>query len=145
MSDKPIAPPIWILIAATASGPLALNIFVPSMPGLVHVFDTDYATIQLTLTLYLIGVAVAQLAYGPLSDRFGRRPPLLAGLALFAAASLLFAFAWSVESLIVGRILPAVGGCAGMVPGLAIVRDVYARDPAPRGLALATTTKAGAH
>src|SRR3546814_11604575 len=60
MSDKPIAPPIWILIAATATGPLALNIFVPSMPGLVHVFDTDYATIQLTLTLYLIGVAVAR-------------------------------------------------------------------------------------
>src|SRR3546814_2974969 len=123
MSDKPIAPPIWILIAATASGPLALNIFVPSMPGLVHVFDTDYATIQLTLTLYLIGVAVAQLAYGPLSDRFGRRPPLLAGLAIFAAASLLCAFAWSVESLIVGRILQAVGGCAGMVLGRAIVRD----------------------
>ncbi len=84
MPDKPIYPPIWILIAATATGPLALNIFVPSMPGLVRVFDTDYATIQLTLTLYLVGVALAQLAYGPLSDRFGRRPALLWGLAIYA-------------------------------------------------------------
>ncbi|MEQ8398610.1 multidrug effflux MFS transporter [Thalassobaculum sp.] len=142
MSDKPISPPIWILIAATATGPLALNIFVPSMPGLVHVFDTDYATIQLTLTLYLVGVALAQLAYGPLSDRFGRRPAMLYGLAIYAAASLLCAVAWSVETLIVGRILQAIGGCAGMVLGRAIVRDVYERDRAASAIALITMAMA---
>ena len=142
MSDKPISPPIWILIAATATGPLALNIFVPSMPGLVHVFNTDYATIQLTLTLYMVCVALAQLAYGPLSDRFGRRPAMLYGLAIYAAASLLCAVAWSVETLIVGRILQAVGGCAGMVLGRAIVRDVYERDRAAGAIALITMAMA---
>lgn len=142
MSDKPISPPIWILIAATATGPLALNIFVPSMPGLVRVFDTDYATIQLTLTLYLVGVAVAQLAYGPLSDRFGRRPALLTGLAIYAVSSLLCAFAWSVEALIVGRVLQAVGGCAGMVLVRAIVRDVFERDRAASVIALVTMAMA---
>lgn len=142
MPDKPLSPPIWILVVATATGPLALNIFVPSMPGLVRVFDTDYATIQLTLTLYLVGVAVAQLAYGPLSDRFGRRPTLLAGLAIYAIASLLCAFAWSIETLIVGRILQAVGGCAGMVLGRAIVRDVFERDRAASVIALVTMAMA---
>lgn len=142
MPDKPISPPIWILIVATATGPLALNIFVPSMPGLVRVFETDYATIQLTLTLYLIGVALAQLAYGPLSDRFGRRPALLTGLAIYAGASLLCALAWSVETLIIGRILQAVGGCAGMVLGRAIVRDVFDRDRAASVIALITMAMA---
>ena len=142
MTDKPIYPPIWILIAATATGPLALNIFVPSMPGLVRVFDTDYATIQLTLTLYLVGVALAQLAYGPLSDRFGRRPALLWGLAIYAVASLMCAMAWSIEALIVGRILQAVGGCAGMVLGRAIVRDVFDRDRAAGAIALITMAMA---
>ncbi len=142
MSDKPISPPIWILVVATATGPLALNIFVPSMPGLTRVFGTDYATIQLTPTLYLAGVAVAQLAYGPLSDRFGRRPLLLGGLAIYAVASLICAFAWSVEMLIAGRVLQAVGGCAGMVLGRAIVRDVFARDRAASVIALVTMAMA---
>ena len=106
------APPIWILIAATATGPLALNIFVPSMPGLVGYFQTDYATIQLTLTLYLAGVAIAQLGYGPISDRFGRRPAMLAGLAIYVIGSLMCMMAWSVEVLILARILQAIGGCA---------------------------------
>lgn len=142
MPEKPISPPIWILVAATAAGPLALNIFVPSMPGLVRVFDTDYATIQLTLTLYLVGVAFAQLAYGPLSDRFGRRPALLSGLAIYATASLLCAFAWSIETLIIGRVLQAIGGCAGMVLGRAIVRDVFERDRAASVIALVTMAMA---
>lgn len=142
MPEKPISPPIWILVAATATGPLALNIFVPSMPGLVRVFDTDYATIQLTLTLYLVGVAFAQLAYGPLSDRFGRRPALLSGLAIYATASLLCAFAWSIETLIIGRVLQAIGGCAGMVLGRAIVRDVFERDRAASVIALVTMAMA---
>src|SRR3546814_18962513 len=63
-----------ILSAGTMLGPMALNIFIPSMPGMTAVFDTDYGTIQLTLTLYLAGLGIAQLFMGPLSDRFGRRP-----------------------------------------------------------------------
>src|SRR3546814_1440106 len=76
-SDLP--PSLGILIAVTMLGPMALNIFIPSMPGMTAVFDTDYGTIQLTLTLYLAGLGIAQLFMGPLSDRFGRRPVLLAG------------------------------------------------------------------
>lgn len=142
MSKNPLAPPIWILILATATSPLALNIFVPSMPGLVEVFETDYATVQLSLTLYLATVGVAQLAYGPISDRFGRRIPLIAGLVIYILASLACMMAWSIESLIVGRALQAIGGCAGMVLGRAIVRDVYGRDRAASALALVTMAMA---
>ncbi|WP_022729176.1 multidrug effflux MFS transporter [Fodinicurvata sediminis] len=123
-------PPIGILIAASAIGPLALNIFIPSMPGLQHTFSADYATVQLTLTLYLIGLAVSQLLYGPLSDRYGRRPLLLGGLGLFVLASLACSLATSIEGLIVARVLQAVGGCSGIVLGRAIVRDLYERDKA---------------
>ena len=84
-------PSLFILVAVTAVGPLALNVFIPSMPGMQTVFGVDYGTIQLTLTLYLAATAVAQLVWGPLSDRFGRRPVLLAGLTLFVIGSTLAA------------------------------------------------------
>jgi DHA1 family bicyclomycin/chloramphenicol resistance-like MFS transporter len=140
---SPAGPPhVAILIAVTAIGPLALNIFVPSIPGLVRVFDTDYATAQLALTLYLVGVAFGQLLYGPLSDRFGRRPVLLGGLTIFLAASLLCALAPSMGLLILGRIVQAVGGCSGMVLSRAIVRDVHQRDKAASVLAYITMAMA---
>ncbi|UUX50293.1 multidrug effflux MFS transporter [Nisaea acidiphila] len=142
MTGKPKAPPILVLIAATATGPLALNLFVPSMPGLVSLFGTDYGTVQLTLTLYLAGVAIGQLIYGPVSDRIGRRPTLLAGLGVFALASLLCAFATSIDLLIAGRVFQALGGCAGMVLGRAIVRDVYERDEAAPVIAYITMAMA---
>lgn len=123
-------PSLAILVAVTAMGPLALNIFMPSMPAMPGLFDTDYATVQLTLSLFLGGLAVSQLLYGPLADRFGRRPLLLIGVALFLAGSLLALFAASIEMLIAGRLIQAVGGCAGLVLGRAIVRDLYERDKA---------------
>src|SRR5262245_32744313 len=82
-----------LLIAMTAVGPLSLNILVPALPTLVAVFATDPARVQLTISLYLVGLAIAQLALGPLSDRFGRRPVVLAGLALTAATSIAATFA----------------------------------------------------
>src|SRR5690606_20851902 len=121
-------PSLAILIAVTALGPMALNIFIPAMPGMTAVFGVDYGTIQLTLTLYLVGLAVAQLFMGPLSDRFGRRPVLLGGIGLFLAGSLAAALAPSIEALIVARIVQAVGGCAGIVLGRAIVRDTHSRE-----------------
>jgi DHA1 family bicyclomycin/chloramphenicol resistance-like MFS transporter len=131
-------PPIAILVAVTATGPLALNILMPSMPGLPAVFGTDYATVQLTLSLYLIGLAGAQLIYGPLSDRYGRRPVLLAGLGVFLLGSTTGALADSISMVIAGRVLQAVGGCAGMVLGRAIVRDLYERDRAASVIAYVT-------
>ena len=136
MSPPHPRPSVVLLVAATATGPLALNIFVPSMPGLPAVFDTGPGMVQLTLSLYLIGVALGQLLYGPLSDRFGRRPVLLGGLGLYVAASLACALAPTIGLLIAGRVAQAVGGCAGMVIGRAVVRDAWAREEATRVLAL---------
>ena len=117
-----------MLVAVSAVGPLALNIFMPSMPALPGVFETDYGTVQLTLGLYLVGLATGQLAYGPLSDRFGRRPLLLGGLGLFLVGSLAGYLATSIEMLIGARIVQAIGGCSGLVLGRAIVRDLFDRE-----------------
>jgi DHA1 family bicyclomycin/chloramphenicol resistance-like MFS transporter len=121
-------PSTVILVAISALGPLALNIFMPSMPGLARQFGVDYGMVQLTLTLYLIGLGVAQLIYGPLSDRYGRRPVLLCGLALYLVGSLLSTLAPSIAVLILGRMLQAIGGCSGLVLGRAIIRDLYDRE-----------------
>ncbi len=117
-----------VLIAATALGPLSLNIFIPSMPGLQMAFSADYGTVQLVLTLYLVGLAGAQLIHGPLSDRFGRRPVMLGGLALHLFGSMACLVAPTIGWLIAGRLVQAVGGCVGMVVGRAIVRDRFDRD-----------------
>jgi MFS transporter, DHA1 family, multidrug resistance protein len=87
------------------------------------------------LTLFLAGIAAGQLVYGPVSDRYGRRPVLIAGLALFLLATTLCGFAWSLPMLIIGRTLQALGGCAGMVLGRAIIRDIYERERAASALA----------
>lgn len=121
-------PPLAILVAVSAIGPLALNIFIPSMPGLQRALDAEPSEVQLTLTLYLFAIAVAQLGYGPLSDRFGRRPVLLTGLVIFTLASIACALAPNLESLIVARVFQAIGGCSGMVLSRAIVRDLYDRE-----------------
>jgi MFS transporter, DHA1 family, multidrug resistance protein len=138
MPSEPRRPPLAILIAVTAVGPSALNIFLPSMPGLQRAFNTDFATVQLTLTLYLIGLAVAQLFHGPLSDRFGRRPVLLWGLVLFLLGTLACMLAPSIWALIAARVVQAVGGCAGVVLGRAMVRDMYDRDRAASMIAYIT-------
>ena len=125
-------------MGASAIGPLALNIFIPSMPGLQTAFATDYATVQLTLTLYLAATAVAQLFLGSWSDRFGRRPVLLLGLILFLIGSVIAALAISIKMLIISRIIQAVGGCAGLVLGRAIIRDLYDQDTAASRIAYVT-------
>ena len=117
-------PPLLLLIALAGIGPLALNIFIPSMPGLQTTFATDYGTVQLTLSFYLAATAVAQLFLGTWSDRLGRRPVVLAGLLLFVIGSFLATLASSIALLIGARILQAVGGAVGMVVGRAIVRDI---------------------
>ena len=121
-------PSYAILVAVSAIGPLALNLFMPSMPGLQSEFGVSYGVVQLTLTLYLIGMAVCQLVYGPISDKVGRRPMLLFGMALFVAASLMAALAPSIHVLIAARLLQAVGGAAGVVLARAMVRDVFDRE-----------------
>jgi MFS transporter, DHA1 family, multidrug resistance protein len=128
-------PPLTLLIMVTATAPAALHMLVPSLPRLAMVFAAPPATVQFVLTLFLGGIATGQLLYGPLSDRFGRRPVLIAGLTLFLVGTMLCLLAWSLPVLIVGRVLEACGGCAGMVLGRAIVRDVYDRERSTRALA----------
>lgn len=127
-----------MLVAVSALGPLALNIFMPAMPNLKDAFATDYGTIQLTLSLYLAGLAASQLVYGPLSDRYGRRPMLLAGLVLFVIGSAGGLAAAGIGQLIAARLVQAVGGCAGLVLGRAMVRDLYSRERAAGMIAYMT-------
>jgi DHA1 family bicyclomycin/chloramphenicol resistance-like MFS transporter len=131
-------PPLIILILVAAMGPLALQILVPSMPGLVEVFGVPYHAVQLSLMLFLIGLAIAQLIYGPLSDRFGRRPVMLAGIGIYLAGTLVCLLSTGIEILLIGRVLQAVGGCAGMVLSRAIIRDLYERDRAASMIAYVT-------
>jgi len=132
MSNPPVRtqPSVFILVAMSALGPIALNIFLPSMPGLAKELAVDYGTVQLTLTFFLVGLGVAQLVYGPISDRWGRRPVLLWGLGIYCIGSIACVLAPSISWLMLGRILQALGGCAGLVLGRAIIRDLYERDRA---------------
>jgi DHA1 family bicyclomycin/chloramphenicol resistance-like MFS transporter len=135
MNSNPV-PSLVLLSAVTSLAFCALHIVVPALPLLVLAFDDSAARVQLVLTLYLAGIAAGQLVYGPLSDRFGRRPVLLAGLAVFLAGTVLCGLAGSLAVLILGRVLEACGACAGIVLARAIIRDVYEREAAARGLAL---------
>jgi DHA1 family bicyclomycin/chloramphenicol resistance-like MFS transporter len=129
-------PSLTLLAAVTAIAFCALHMVVPALPLLATAFDESPARVQLVLTLYLAGIAGGQLVYGPVSDRFGRRPVLIAGLAMFLAGTLLCGLAWSLTALIVGRVFEACGACAGIVLSRAIIRDVYEREAAARGLAI---------
>ncbi|MES9878480.1 MAG: multidrug effflux MFS transporter [Candidatus Sedimenticola sp. PURPLELP] len=120
-----------LIAALVALGPLSTDMYLPAFPELVRVFSSDIDGIQGTLSAFLIGFALAQLVYGPLSDRYGRKPVLLVGLILFLLSSLAITYAESIESLTLLRVLQALGGSAGPVLGRAMVRDIHGpRDSA---------------
>ncbi|HET9222095.1 MAG TPA: MFS transporter, partial [Roseiflexaceae bacterium] len=110
-----------ILGSLTAFGPLSIDMYLPGLPTIAREFHTDTAAVQLTLSLFFIGLAVGQALYGPIADRLGRKPPLLIGCGFYTIASLACALAPSIESLIVLRFAQAIGGCAGMVIARSIV------------------------
>jgi DHA1 family bicyclomycin/chloramphenicol resistance-like MFS transporter len=127
-----------LLIATTAIAPLTLNIIVPALPNLAVQLNASVDTVQLTVSLYLLVLAFSQLVLGPLSDRFGRRPVILAGLALTALTSAAALAASTVTGLIVARSLQALGASTGLVVGRAIIRDLYHRDRAASMIASVT-------
>jgi MFS transporter, DHA1 family, multidrug resistance protein len=137
--DASIAPVFMaVLVGMTALGPLSMQIFVPALPAIQRAFGVSTGVAQLALSLSILASAIATLSYGPLSDRFGRRPVVLAGLAVFIAGSGLCALAPTIGVLIVGRIVQLAGGAVGMVIARAIVRDRYERDRAATMIAYLT-------
>lgn len=118
----------------TAFGPLATDIYVPSMPDIGRLLDASTFQVQLTLSAFLVGFAIGQIIYGPISDRWGRKPVLLAALVLFCVGSLACAVAPTIETLIAARTLQALGGSGAIVLPRAIVRDLYAGERAGREL-----------
>jgi DHA1 family bicyclomycin/chloramphenicol resistance-like MFS transporter len=118
----------------TAFGPVATDMYVPSMPDIGRLLGASTAEVQLTLSSYLVGIAIGQLIYGPLSDQFGRKPVLLTALVLFCGASALCAAASDIKMLIAARALQALGGSGAIVLPRAIVRDLYAGERAGREL-----------
>lgn len=124
-----------LLVLMVAIGPISTDLYLPALPGIQDAFQTDVASVQLTLSVYLVAFAVSQLIYGPLSDRFGRRPVILGGMALYFSASALCIFAPSMDILIAARFIQAVGGCSSMVIVRAIVRDVHGAERAGPTLA----------
>jgi len=115
---------IPLLGALTALGSLAIHMFVPAMPLAAKALHAPPAELELTLTVYLVGIAVGQIATGPLSDRFGRRPVLLSGATLFVLGSGLCCAAISIEMLLVARVVQALGASCGLVAARAIVGDL---------------------
>lgn len=131
-----------VLTALVAFGPISTDLYLPSLPSLPAAFGTSAAMAQLTLSVFLIGFAAGMAAYGPLSDRFGRRPLILGGVGVYVVASAACALAPSIEALILFRLIQAVGASCGPVLARAVVRDVYGRERAARVLAYMTLAMA---
>lgn len=115
----------FILAALTAFAPLSTDMYLASFSSLAETFGSDEGRVQLSLSVFFFGLSVGQLIYGPLIDRFGRKPPLIAGLVVFTLASAAIVVAPTVESFIILRLCQALGGCAGMVVSRAIVADLF--------------------
>lgn len=120
------------LTLMSISGLIASDIFLPALPEMADVFSLTSSQAQSLLSVFLIGLGIMQLIYGPISDRVGRRKPLLCGMVLFCFASLAIPFAQTLEQLIVLRLLQAMGACAGIALGRAIVADLYSKEEAGR-------------
>ncbi|MCM8594271.1 multidrug effflux MFS transporter [Accumulibacter sp.] len=124
-----------LLTTLVALGPLSTDLYLPALPTLARAFASGAAEVQLTLSVFLAGFACGQIIYGPLSDRFGRRPVLLAGLVLYCLGSLGCVLSTSIERLVFARFVQALGACAGPVIGRAVVRDVWGASESARIIA----------
>src|SRR5690554_911819 len=127
--DRTTPPHLFTLVLATATGALTMNIFLPSLPAIAGHYQADYAVVQLIVSLYLAATGTLQLFIGPASDRFGRRPVMLACFTVFILGSVAALFAPTIETLLAARILQAFSA-SGMVLSRAIVRDTVSTDEA---------------
>lgn len=125
-----------MLGSLTLMGPMAIDIFLPALPEMGRYFGVDEARTQAIIATYLAGLSIGQPIYGPLSDRFGRRPVLLFGAVLYIAASFAAASAQDIDQLLIARFVQALGACAGTVIGRAVVRDLFDHRETARMLSL---------
>lgn len=133
---------ILALGALAAIGPMSVDMYLPALPTIGRDFDATPGAVQLTLSAYFAGAALGQLVYGPLSDRFGRRPILIVAIALYVASGALAALSLGIAQLIALRLAQSLGGAVGAVLSRAIVRDISSGDAAARILSLITMVMA---
>jgi DHA1 family bicyclomycin/chloramphenicol resistance-like MFS transporter len=130
--------PRWLILMGllTALGPLAIDMYLPAFPAIVHGLGTTQGHVERTLATYLFGLALAQVFYGPFADRYGRKPPLILGLIIFISASIACGFTDDIEHLTFWRIAQAFGGAAGIVIPRAVIRDNFDTRDASKALSL---------
>lgn len=137
MKKSDYRPGLFLLLGSlTAIGPLSIDMYLPSFPSIARTFSAEGGAVQFTLAAFFIGLAIGQAFYGPLADRFGRKPPLYGGMALYVLATIGCALSTSIEMLAFCRFVQALGGCAGMVVPRAIVRDHFEAQGAARAFSL---------
>ncbi len=129
---------IVLLGSLTAIGALSIDLYLPSLPAIGRGFHADATAVQHSMSAFFLGMAIGGLVYGPVSDRIGRRPALLAGIVLYVAASIGCAFAPTIGWLVAGRFVQALGACAGQVIARAVVRDRYHHQDSARIFSLLT-------
>ena len=141
---RPLArkPPLWLLVLVMGCGTVAITIISPALQTIAADFQADNALTQLLLSGYFGAVALSQLVYGPLSDRYGRKVPLVLGLALYAVGGVAAVLAMSVEWLIVARVLQGIGGAASPSIVRAIINDAYERSEAAAAFGSVTAVMA---
>ncbi|MFC4271691.1 Bcr/CflA family efflux MFS transporter [Sneathiella chungangensis] len=122
------------LAAAVALGPLSTDMYLPTFPQLAAFFNASAAEVQLTLSIFTFGIGGCQLIYGPLTDRFGRKPVIVIGLFIYVFASIACLFAYHIDQLVILRFIQALGVCAAIVVPRAIVRDLFKREQAAQQL-----------
>lgn len=130
--------PRWLILLGliTAIGPLAIDMYLPAFSAIAQGLGTDQGLVERTLASYLLGLALAQLIYGPVTDRFGRKLPLLVGLSIFTVASFMCSLATEIEQLSLWRIVQAFGGAAGMTVPRAVIRDRLDTRESARAMSL---------
>lgn len=127
---------LLFLVVMSAFPPLAKDLYLPALPQMVNIFDTTQSMVNLTLSIYFIVYATGLLFWGPLSDKFGRKPIMMIGIGIYVISSLLCAMSTSIEFLIVSRLMQAFGGSAATVVATSIVKDLYSGHE--RGKIMAT-------